>query len=170
MLEIKEIWKDIEGYEGLYQISNKGKVYSLRLEKFLKFSKNKKGYLQVQFTVNCKFKTFKIHRLVALAFIPNPFNLPEVNHKDGDKLNNNDWNLEWNTSQQNILHAIRTGLRVAAKGEKQHSAKLIEKEVLEIRELYKTGKYSQKEIGNKYNVHKGTIQAIIANVHWKHIK
>lgn len=89
-----EIWKDIEGYEGLYQVSNEGRVKSLRNNKILKPS-NLEKYPIVIFSVDGKRFGKKVHRLVAEAFIPNPQNLPQVNHKDENKTNNNVQNLEW---------------------------------------------------------------------------
>lgn len=95
-----EIWKDIEGYEGLYQVSNWGRVRSLWFgkEKMLQPVKHKNGYLFVSLG---RKKTISIHRLVAEAFIPNPDNLPQVNHRDENKENNNVDNLEWCDSKYN---------------------------------------------------------------------
>lgn len=92
-----EIWRDIEGYEGLYQISNKGHVKSLYngSERILKPRDNGRGYLRVHLTKENTSKHIRVHRLVARAFIPNPDNLPEVNHKDENKKNNCVENLEW---------------------------------------------------------------------------
>ena len=92
---MKEIWKDIKGYEGLYQISNFGNIKSLRTNKLVKAFKNTKGYCQVSLWNNNVKKMFVVHRLVAQEFIPNPNNLLQVNHKDEDKKNNNVDNLEW---------------------------------------------------------------------------
>lgn len=164
---MNEVWKDIKGFRGLYQVSNTGKVKSLRYNKILKFSINGKGYLQVQFTVNYKFTTFKVHRLVAQAFIPNPENKPEVNHKDGNKLNNNDWNLEWNTTLENNLHARKTGLSKFLRGEDSSNVKLTEKEVLQIRKS--KNKKSSVELANIFNVTKENIRHILNNKTWKHI-
>lgn len=90
-----EIWRDIKDYEGLYQVSNLGRVRNSRTGKLLKPYTNNNGYLIVQLCKNCKYKRLLIHRLVAQAFIDNPDNLPQVNHKDEDKLNNCVDNLEW---------------------------------------------------------------------------
>ena len=108
-----KIWKDIEGYEGLYQVSSSGEIRSLskpyfsdkpnmRPEKTKALRKKKNGYLQVGLYKDGKAKSFTIHRLVAKAFIPNPNNLPYVNHKDENKSNNHCDNLEWCTASYNL--------------------------------------------------------------------
>ena len=112
-----EIWKDIEGYEGYYQVSNMGSVQSLNRTctnknnkimtfkgKILKPQNDRCGYLCVLLSLNGIKRNFKIHRLVAQAFIDNSNNKPCVNHKDGNKTNNMVYNLEWCTQQENIHH------------------------------------------------------------------
>ena len=105
-----EVWKDVAGYEGYYQVSNKGNVRSLERKdsigrkiggRILKLGYDKGGYLKVALCKNGKIKNKKTHRLVAEAFIPNPNNYPEVNHLDEVKDNNNVENLEWCTSRYN---------------------------------------------------------------------
>lgn len=98
---MKEIWKDIKGYEGLYQVSNTGKVKILSKNIIKKTTKVPKGYLRVGLTKNGKTKYFYPHRLVAQAFIPNLQNKPCVNHKDRNVKNNNVDNLEWCTYKEN---------------------------------------------------------------------
>ena len=113
-----EIWKDIEGYEGLYQISNLGRVKScsklhsvkkggtyMSKERILVPGKDKEGYLHVRLSKNWKVKLCKIHRLVALAFIPNPENYPIINHIDEIKTNNCVNNLEWCSFKYNINYS-----------------------------------------------------------------
>ena len=114
---MEEIWKDIKGYEGKYMVSNTGKVKSLertvwynggyykKSEKTLKGYDNGKGYLRVELCKDGKRKWYRINRLVAQAFLPNPYNLPEVNHIDQDKYNNCVDNLEWCTTQYNIEYS-----------------------------------------------------------------
>lgn len=118
---MQEIWKDIQGYEGLYQISNLGNVKSLSFgpknirrsgkERILKSSPSNCGYYKVELYNNGKSKMHYIHRLVATAFIPNPHNKPQINHIDGVKSNNSAANLEWITASENQKHSIRIGLR-----------------------------------------------------------
>lgn len=110
---MEEIWKDIKGYEGYYQVSNLGRVKSNgnrsnhKTEKLLSLNKNSKGYLRVMLYRECKYKSFFVHRLVAEHFIPNPLNLPQVNHLDCDKTNNCVSNLEWCTNRENTIHSYR---------------------------------------------------------------
>ena len=111
---MKEIWKDIKGYEGMYQVSNLGRVRSLKYRDkkgihILKEYTNKNGYKVIDLYFKGK-KTCNIHRLVAKAFIPNPNNLPQVNHMDGNKTNNNINNLEWCSIKDNAIHAYKIGL------------------------------------------------------------
>ena len=94
--------KDIKGYEGLYGITSCGKVWSYRRKKFLKLASNGKGYLIVNLWKDGQSKWYKVHRLVAMAYIPNPENLPEINHKDENKSNNCLQNLEWCDHKYNI--------------------------------------------------------------------
>lgn len=121
-----ETWKDIAGYEGIYQISNLGRIMSCERDvkcgpggKGIKHlyshlmypaTSKKTGYVEVALSFNHKMSYKLIHRLVAEAFIPNPDNLPQVNHKDGNKQNNQACNLEWVSCSDNIKHAVSSGL------------------------------------------------------------
>lgn len=124
----KEVWRDIPEYEGLYQVSNYGNVKSLARnncnvclkDRILKYSKNHQGYKQVALFKKSKQKSFKIHKLVALAFIPNPNNYPCINHIDGNKQNNCVDNLEWCTYSHNNKEAYRLGLNKVSKKVNQY--------------------------------------------------
>lgn len=111
---MEEIWKDIEGYEGLYQVSNLGRVRSLRRNIIFKNRIERSGYEGVYLYKNKGYKYFLIHRLVANAFISNPDNLPQVNHKDENKLNNCISNLEWCDCKYNQNYGTR-GKRISQK-------------------------------------------------------
>ena len=106
------MWKDIQGYEGAYQVDENGNVYSIRKKKMLKAWKNRFGYLKVSLWKDNRGKQFAVHRLVAQAFIPNPENKPQVNHIDCDRTNNNVDNLEWVTNQENHDWSVKLGRRV----------------------------------------------------------
>lgn len=114
-----EQWRDIPGFEGLYQVSNSGKVKSLRRGAELKPGTDKGGYLYVGLCSRGIQKTCKIHRLVALAFLPNDEGKRTVNHIDGNKLNNSVDNLEWATHSENIIHAVKNGLRVVTEAQRK---------------------------------------------------
>lgn len=117
----KEIFKDIPGFEGLYQVSNYGRVLALDYNKWkndidtvnegiikiLKLHINKNGYVTVRLSKNRKSKQYSVHRLVALTFLENKNNLPEVNHKDRNKENNYVGNLEWINHKNNSRHAMK---------------------------------------------------------------
>lgn len=107
-----EIWKPIAGTKGFIEVSNKGRVRSLlRGEpRVLKSQVDNKGYHRIRVTVEREKMSYKVHREIAKAFIPNPNNLPQVNHKDGNKGNNSVDNLEWITNRDNAHHAIENGL------------------------------------------------------------
>lgn len=103
--------RDVKNYEGLYSVDEQGNVFSYKRKKpaLLVPCLNKFGYLNVCLRKDGKARVLKVHRLVAEAFLPNPGNKPQVNHKDGDKTNNCVQNLEWATASENVQHAVRNG-------------------------------------------------------------
>lgn len=147
---MEEIWKDIEGYEGLYQVSNLGRVKSLNYakqgkEKILKDRISATGYKRVNLSKSGERKTYYVHRLVAETFIPNPNGYSEVNHKDENKSNNNIDNLEWCTSKYNSNY----GTRNERQSEKMKGRRLTEEHKNKISE----GNKGKKSInGYKLNI------------------
>lgn len=172
------MWKPILEFSGLYEVSDDGVVRStsriildkqnhlyLHHGKLLKPNILKNGYLVVYLRKNSKTYSRYVHRLVAEAFIPNPKNLPTVNHLDGNKQNCKAGNLEWASYGMNNQHAYDIGLR--GKGEHQYKAVLNESQVREIRA---NGKYSTYEaIARKYHVSRATIRDVLLNQTWKGI-
>jgi len=167
-----EIWKDIKGYEGFYQVSNFGRVKSLnriiihgnntinRNGKVLKPYTSNKGYLVVDL-YNGKRFAVKVHRLVGLTFIPNPLNLPQINHKDCNNQNNYVDNLEWCDNSQNQLHAYANGLHEIKYGENSPRGKLTNIQAEEIRAL--KGKISLRKIGEIYGISHKSVLNIFNN-------
>ena len=149
---------------GDYEITRNGEIYSLKhnKRKLIKGYIDKYGYRRVLLHICGKRKKYFVHRLVAMKYIENPNNLPQVNHKDGNKLNNNVENLEWVTAKQNIQHAIKNNLREA-----NNSSKLNINQVKEIKKLFLTK--SMKEIASMYNVSLSCIKHIHAGHTWKDI-
>ena len=127
------------------------------------------GYKKVNLMVDEHEYLVSVHRLVARAFIPNPDNKPDVNHLDGDKGNNHDWNLEWATKSENIRHAIRTGLKKGNQGEQHHGARITEKTAKKICELIESGRYSYSEIAEMTESSYSIVKKIKNGVRWRHV-
>jgi NUMOD4 motif-containing protein len=169
-----EIWKDIKDYERFYQISNLGRIKSLQrisshghqLEEKLIKQNNVKGYLYVTLNKNGQFKSCRVNRLVALAFIPNPNNFPDVNHKNLIKTENNVDNLEWMTKIDNIRHARANG---SFTKKPPGNPKINISQVKEIRTLWLSKNYTQAKIAEIYNLAPNTVSLIVNNKRWKEI-
>lgn len=174
-----EIWKDIVGYEGNYQVSNYGNVKSLRRneiykkngtnntkrirkEKILKNRLDKDGYCSVSLCKNGTIKHCRVHRLVLFTFDPNP--KISLNHLDGNKQNNKLENLEWCSVLENNLHSIKMGFTKI--GEKHYKAKLTNENVSEIKRLYQQN-ITITKIAKQFNVNFSTILDIIKKRSWK---
>lgn len=164
-----EIWKDVPGYEGLYQCSNFGRVKSFiyKKERILKSAKNNKGYLNVILTKNKTHKQFKCHRLVLMSFIGVDIYKKEVNHINNIKHDNRLENLEWVTPKENVIHSFRTKLRNNVIGERCFKSKLTSIQVLEIRSIGRTK--TLKEISEIYKIKEPSVWQIITKKSWKHI-
>lgn len=158
-------WRTVIGFPN-YQISDTGLLKNT--VRILNPSKTTKGYLRTTLVSNGYKKQFSIHRLVAIHFIPNTNNLPELNHIDGDKTNNKKSNLEWCTARHNQLHAYRTGLKIQYRGSSHGRAKLDEKTVIKIRGQYKNGN-TLEGLAAKYGVCKSSIGYIVNNQTWTHV-
>lgn len=167
---MEEIWKDIEGYNGKYQISNMSNVRRIGyLGSIYKLDCGiaNNGYKRVSLRIGNKIKYFNIHRLVAVSFIPNIKNEKWINHKNGIKTDNSIENLEWCSPSYNLKHARDNGLNKGVFGISSHSCKLSEEDVLWIRENFNNVGYL--EITKKYKIANTTVYAIINRKKWKHI-
>lgn len=159
-----EEWKDIIGYKGLYQVSNIGRVKSLKYgkERILRGGKDRYGYLHVTLYKDGKAKCHRVHRLVAQAFLPNPLNLLEVNHKDENKENNTVSNLEWVSAKENCNYGTRNERRAAKQSKPVLQLTLngqLVREWPSMNEAQRLGGYNQGKISlvcvGKRNIHKG---------------
>lgn len=178
MSDTEEIWKPIPGYEGYYEISNLGRVKSLPVPKptrnggfFLTKEAIKKpypqadGYLQIGLSKQGKKKSYLLHRLVGLAFIPGDTSL-EINHKDFNRQNCRADNLEWATRLDNVDYSFRNG-RYSGKYERGVKTKLKTSDVIEIRCL--AGLVTQPKLAERYGVSVSAIGCIIRRIAWKHV-
>jgi len=172
---LKEIWKDIAGYEGLYQVSNLGRIKSLNnTDKILNSNIKQSGYIGCALSKNGIVKHYRVHRLVAEAFIPNTKNKPQVNHINGDKTDNNVNNLEWCTARENINHSFRAGLSKGRRDAQNVLSKKIRQYSLDgvfIKE-WESAMQIQRELG----FNNSAISACCLNKHkqaygyiWRHI-
>lgn len=179
---IVENWKDIEGYAGLYQVSNLGRVKSsahttidrngkrhVVKGQILKPTVGKFGYARIRIYKSGKQKVALLHRLVAQVFIDNPENKPEVNHKNGIKSDNSAINLEWVTRSENLKHAYNSGLYERRTGERHNRSKLTEDQVAKIKLLYKKGKYTVSALAKKFSTCQTNVSSILNGLTWKEV-
>lgn len=155
-----EIWKPVSDYDK-YEVSNFGRIKSFNWNKIkiLKPFINGKGYLCIRlYKEKNQSQDFRVHRLVAELFIPNPENKPQINHIDGCKLNNHVSNLEWATQSENMRHAIVNGLKIAPQGEESKRAKLTNEQARYIRE--NPDSLNTVELAKMFNVVPATISNI----------
>jgi hypothetical protein len=168
---MKEIWKPVIGYEGYYEVSSIGNVRRIKVEKCTWNGRILKNNMWGQYhcVTLCregKEKRFHMHTLVARHFIgPKPVDKDEVNHKDGNKLNNADWNLEYVTVLEQSQHAIRTGL-TKTKGEDNGTSKLTEDQVRKIRICGGT----IRDVGAQFGVTPRIISLIRRGLLWRHVQ
>lgn len=172
-----EVWKDVKGYEGLYQVSDMGRIKVMPRKFINKLGRhftvrevikvcplNHRGYNRAQLTNALKEKKiYSVHRIVAQHFLPNPDNLPEVNHKKGIKHDNRATEIEWCTKAYNEKHSFDTGLK--PKGSKSPKSKLDETQVLTIVKCHKEG-LSALHLASYFKVSRHAIIAITQGSNW----
>ncbi len=162
---MSEQWKKIEGWP--YSVSDRGRVMNTRTGYILKPANDKDGYHLITLCNRGKQVTRWIHRLVAIAFLGDTSKGMMVNHKDGIKQNNDIENIEYVTRSGNEKHASEMGLK--ARGERNSKAKLTEVDVRTIRDLYKSGGYTQVRLGEIYGLSHRGIGHIVNRKNWKHV-
>lgn len=165
---VMEIWKEIKGYNGRYYVSNYGRLKSLYKGVKIIRPGNVNGYMSVVLHDNTVRKTRTIHRLVGIYFIPNPDNLPQINHKDFNRSNNHVDNLEWCTNRYNVNHSISAGRMFRGELNKSRG-KLKEYQVREIRLLLEK-RVTLSKIASKYNINPRTVGAIKSGKIWGWLK
>ncbi len=179
----KEVWLPVQGYEGLYEVSNLGNVKRLsrisknslgrdtRLPELIMkpIESKKQGYFRIGTSKDGRHKMNAVHRLVALAFIPNPENKPQVNHKDGDKGNNKLDNLEWCTAKENKIHAHQVLKIKMPQGEGASGAKYSEVFITKILDLRFKGGLRYTDISAITSVHKDYIGLVCRGERWSEL-
>lgn len=163
---------DMYGYEDFFQVSKCGKVFSKRSNRLIKTTIGKTGYECFCTKLGgrgSKAVLIKVHRAVAETYLPNIDNKPVVNHKDGNKINNNIENLEWCTFQENTLHALSTGLIVPLKGEDKATV-LTEDLVRRIRSMHVPNKIGKTKIAKILGVKPRTVAMVLLGEAWAHVK
>ncbi len=160
--------KEIKGYEGLYSVTECGRVWSHISEIFLKGEIDIDGYIRAHLYKDKKSKHKKVHRLVAEAFLPEVKGKEIINHKDSDRTNNHLSNLEWSTYSENNKHAHDYGFHTQ-KGDKNNGAKLNVPKVKIIKLLLEDGRLFQREIASFFEVSKGAVNGIKRGINWKDI-
>lgn len=154
-----EIWADIEGYEGDYQISTYGRIKSFKngREIIMRPLPTRNGYLNILLCKNGRHKNFSVHVLVGRAFIPNPDGKPELNHIDGEKFNCHVSNLEWSNRSENNKHAFQTGLNRQKRGGDNPKAGLSNEDARYCREVFKPHdkKFGCKALAEKFGISLG---------------
>lgn len=159
--------KDILNFEGLYQIDENGNILNVSKQRVFKpKSANSRGYVTVDLFKDGNRKGFLMHRLIAQSFIPNPLNLPFINHINGIKTDNRVENLEWCSASENTRHSFKIGLQ-SNLGSKHPQTSLSEDDVLKIRSM--KDNLSIREISNLYNVSIPCIRQILNRTSWRHI-
>lgn len=165
-------WKDINGFEGIYLISDHGEVMSYKKLRpmILKNRVNAFGYYHVSLRKNGKGIEKLVHRLVAEHFIDGK-SKETVNHIDGNKINNHVSNLEWATREEQMTHAYKNNLKTPVRGHTNGNSVLTEKEVIEIRSIYKSRskEYGMRALARKYNVSESTIDKLVRNKTYKEL-
>lgn len=164
-----EQWKDVVGYEGKYRVSSYGRVYSLLTNKMRKLFDDKYGYKRVLLSNDGKLKLALVHRLLLIAFAPNPENKPCVNHKDGVKFNNKLPNLEWVTYKENAVHAVKNELHSVQFGENHYKSKLTNDDVINMRLEFSLGNTTTEELSSKYGIVASYVCELLRGEGWKHL-
>lgn len=180
----QEIWKQIIGYEGRYEVSSYGRVKSCAKEWLAcgnrKVQRRKpdsilktqihNNYPRATLTdIGGNKKSYSVHRLVGIHFINNPNNYPIINHLDSNRENNYYKNLEWTTYKGNAIHAFKNGNRKGRVGKDNPQSRYREQDIIIIRKLAEDGYYSQEQIAKMFNDNQSNIGRIILRQRWKHI-
>jgi len=175
----KELWKQVDGFAG-YEVSSLGRVRSVcrstaqigrggklfvanRVGRILLPSIGSSGYARVTLSIKNSQTTMSVHRMVCAAFVSNPMSLPQVNHKNGDKLDNRSENVEWATQSLNMRHAYSTGLQSAIRGELHYACKLSDSDVATIRKLVASGE-SQSSVARKFCISQGYLSTLVRRI------